>query len=164
MASGCSNRSCSTEHRSRDATVTDGKQDSPWFAKILAADPKYGQGYALAGHIAVLNRRYEEGIAFYRKALEVQPDLWSARSQLGVNLMRLGKETEAREELEACYVNHYRDDVTTNTLRLIDSYKNFVTFKSGNIILKLHKKEAELLRPYFESELKRASDLEKNTS
>ena len=41
----------------------DGKQDSPWFAKILAADPHYGQGYALAGHIAVLNRRYEEGIA-----------------------------------------------------------------------------------------------------
>ena len=72
--------------------------------------------------------------------------------------MRLGEETEAREELEACYANHYRDDATVNTLRLIDSYKNFVTYKSGNIILKLHKKEAELLRPYFESELKRAME------
>ncbi len=134
----------------------DGKQDSPWFDKIVQADPHYGQGYALAGHIAVLNRRYEEGIAFYRKALQVQPDLWSARSQLGVQLMRLGEEGEAREELEKCYANHFRDDITTNTLRLIDSYKNFVTYKSGNIVLKLHKKEAELLRPYFESELKRA--------
>jgi tetratricopeptide (TPR) repeat protein len=140
-----------------DATsLIGGKQGSPWFGRILQADPHYGKGYALAGHIAVLNRRYEEGIAFYRRALEVQPDLWSARSQLGVQLMRLGEEGEAREELENCYTNHFRDDVTTNTLRLIDSYKNFVTFKSGNIVLKLHKKEAELLRPYFESELKRA--------
>src|SRR5579862_9053641 len=134
----------------------DGKPDSPWFAKILAADAHYGQGYALAGHIAVLNRRYEEGIEFYRKALKIQPDLWSARSQLGVNLMRLGEEAEARENLEACYTNHYRDDATVNTLRLIDSYKNFVIDKTGNIVLKLHKKEADLLRPYFESELKRA--------
>src|SRR5579862_1404668 len=134
----------------------DGKNDSPWFDKILAADAHYGQGYALAGHISVLNRRYEEGIQFYRKAVEVQPDLWSARSQLGVTLMRLGEETEAREQLAECYANHFRDDITTNTLTLIDSYKNFIIDKSGNIVLKLHKKEADLLRPYFESELKRA--------
>jgi hypothetical protein len=43
-----------------------------------------------------------------------------------------------------------------NTLRLIDSYKNFVTYQTSTTILKLHKKEAELLRPYFESEMKRA--------
>ena len=33
----------------------------------------------------------------------------------------------------------------------MDSYKNFVTFKTDRTILKLHKKEADLLRPYFES-------------
>src|SRR5947199_1277890 len=38
----------------------------------------------------------------------------------------------------------------------MDSYKNFVTFKTDRTILKLHKKEAELLRPYFESEMQRA--------
>ena len=38
----------------------------------------------------------------------------------------------------------------------MDSYKNFVTFKTTDTILKLHKKEAELLRPYFEAELERA--------
>ena len=104
----------------------------------------------------ILNRRYEEGIRFYRKALELKPDLWSARSQLGVNLMRLGQDDEAREQLEQCYANHYRDAATVNSLRLLDSYKNYVTFRTGNTILKLHKKEADLLRPYFEAELKRA--------
>ena len=129
--------------------------DSPWIGRVLAKNPHYGQAYALAGHFFVLNRRYEEGIAYYRKALALQPDLWSARSELGINLMRLGFEDEARSQLEDCYEHHYRDAATVNTLRLIDSYKNFVTYRTDNTILRLHKKEAELLRPYFESELKR---------
>ena len=99
-----------------------------------------------AGDIFVLNRRYEEGIQFFRKAIELQPDLWSAHSQLGINLMRLGFEEEAKAQLEDCYQHHYRDAATVNTLTLLDSYKNFVTYRNGNTILKLHRKEAELLR------------------
>ena len=132
------------------------RTDTPWIGRILENDPRYGDAYALGGHFLILNRRYEEGIRFYRKALELKPDLWSARSQLGVNLMRLGQDDEAREQLEQCYANHYRDAATVNSLRLLDSYKNYVTFRTGNTILKLHKKEADLLRPYFEAELKRA--------
>ncbi len=45
--------------------------------------------------------------------------------------------------------------MTVNSLRLLDSYKNFVTLKEGDTILKLNKKEADLLRPYFEAEMKR---------
>ena len=103
----------------------------------------------------MFNRRYEDGIAYYRKAIELDPQLWSARSQLGINLMRLGQEDEPRKQLEMCYDNGFRNEETVNTLRLLDSYKNFVTFKEDNTILKLQKKEADLLRPYFEAELKR---------
>ncbi|HUJ21766.1 MAG TPA: tetratricopeptide repeat protein [Bryobacteraceae bacterium] len=132
------------------------RADTPWIGRILQQDPHYGRAYELAGHFFVLNRRYEEGIAYYRKALELQPDLWSARSQLGINLMRLGLDQEARAQLVDCWDHHYQDAATKNTLTLLDSYKNFVTFETGNVILRLHKKEAELLRPYFEAELKRA--------
>ena len=130
--------------------------DTPWMARVLAKNPRYGEAYALAAHFFILNRRYEEGIAYYRKALDLQPDLWSARSQLGINLMRLGFDDEARSQLEQSYNHHYRDAATVNTLRLLDSYKNFVTYQTPATILKLHTKEAELLRPYFESELERA--------
>lgn len=132
------------------------KSDTPWIGRILALDPHYGEAYALGARFFVLNRRYEEGIRFYRKAIEIEPDLWSAHSQLGINLMRLGFEDEAKAQLDDCYEHHYRDAATVNTLTLLDSYKNFVTYREGNTILKLHKKEAELLRPYFESEMKRA--------
>lgn len=134
----------------------DDKKETLWIKQILAKNPAYGEAYATAGHFFVINRRYEEGIEFYRKAIELKPDLWSARSQLGINLMRLGQEAEARKHLEMSYENHYRDKPTTNTLTLIDSYKNFLTYKTPATVLRLHKKEAELLRPYLQAELDRA--------
>jgi cellulose synthase operon protein C len=126
-----------------------------WFAKIHEVNPNYGEGYALVAHHLVFNRRYVDGIAFYRKAIEMDPRLWPAHSQLGINLMRMGQEEEPRKQLEMCYDNGYRNEETVNSLRLLDSYKNFVTFKDDTTILKLQKKEADLLRPYFEAELKR---------
>ena len=119
-------------------------------------DPHTGPGYETAARIFVLNRRYQEGIQLFHKAVAAQPDLWSAHSQLGINLMRLGDEQEARTELELAYNNGYKDAATVNTLRLMDSYKNFVTYKTDRTILRLHKKEAELLHPYFEAEMLRA--------
>jgi tetratricopeptide (TPR) repeat protein len=124
-----------------------------WFAKIRAVNPSYGEGYALVGHHLVLHMRYEDGVAYYRKAIEADPRLWAARSQLGINLMRLGQEDEPLKQLEMSYNNGQRDAATVNSLRLLDSYKNFVVFRDDTTILKLRKNEAELLQPYFEAEL-----------
>jgi cellulose synthase operon protein C len=127
-----------------------------WFAKINAVNPSYGEGYALVGYHLVLHMRYEDGIAYYRKAVEADPRLWAARSQLGINLMRLGQVEEPLKQLEMSYNNGQRDAATVNSLRLLDSYKNFVTFTDDTTILKLRKNEAELLRPYFQAELHKA--------
>jgi tetratricopeptide (TPR) repeat protein len=129
-----------------------------WLAdkKETSWDPHTARGYETAGHFFVMNRRYEEGIQYLRKAVEMDPQLYSARSQLGINLMRQGQEEEAYKQLEACFTNGFQDNATKNSLTLMDSYKNFVTFKTDNTILKVHKKEAELLHPYFESEMQRA--------
>jgi len=133
-----------------------GQADTPWIGRILQLDPHYGEAYETAGHFFVINRRYEEGIRFYRRAIEIEPELWSARAELGLNLMRLGEEAEARRQLEQCYEAHYRNALVRNTLVLMDSYKNYVTFRNGRTILRLEKKEAEVLRPYFQEELDRA--------
>jgi tetratricopeptide (TPR) repeat protein len=132
------------------------KPATEWFNRVAAINPHYGQAYALAAHFLVLNRRYEEGIKMYRKALEIDPELHSARSQLGINLMRLGLEDEARQQLEAAYNAGFDNAATVNSLNLIDTYRRFKTFKTKNTIVKVDSKEAELLRPYVEGELKRA--------
>jgi len=127
-----------------------------WFAKISAINPHYGEAYAIVAHHLVLNYRYEDGVAYFRKAIEADPQLWSARSQLGVNLMRLGEDQEAQQQLELCYNNDYRDAATVNSLRLLDSEKNYDVFHDGNAILKLNKSEADLLRPYFDQVIQQA--------
>ncbi len=132
------------------------KPGTEWQDRILKINPVYGQAYATAGHFFVINRRYLEGIKYYRKALELSPRLWEARAELGINLMRLGEENEARQQLEQCYNNGYKNSETVNSLRLLDSYKRFKTYKTATTILRLDKKEADLLEPYFQSELNRA--------
>ena len=63
--------------------------------------------------------------------------------------MRLGEEDEARKQLELCYNNGYHERRRVNSLTLLDSYKNYVTYKTATTILRLHKKEAGLLRSVF---------------
>src|ERR1700679_3358339 len=118
-----------------------------WLKKMAAVNPGYGEGYASVAEHLVLNRRYPEGIAYYRKAVEADPRDWAARSQLGINLMRMGEEDEPRQLLETAYNNGQTDAATSNSLKLLDSYKNFVTTKDETTILRLRKKEADLLAP-----------------
>ena len=127
-----------------------------WIDKILKINPVYGEAYETAGHFFVINRRYDEGIKAYRRAIELKPDLWTARSELGINLMRFGDETESRKLLEESYNAGYQSPATTNSLKLLDTYKNYETFKTPTTILKVDKKEAALLKPYFQAELERA--------
>ena len=131
------------------------KTSSPWREKILAINPHYGRAWSMAAESFIHNRRYEEGIGLYRQAIELDPGYLEAYSELGVNLMRLARETEARQALEHAYQNGYRNAATVNSLTLIDSYKNFITYKHDRYTLRLHKKEAELLRPYMEEQMEK---------
>ncbi len=124
------------------------KKDSPW-------DPHAARGYQTAGHFFMLNRRYAESVAYYRKAIALDPSLYAAQSQLAINLMRLGQDQEAQALLKDCWDHDFQDAATANSLKLLDTYKNYVTFRTSRTILKLHKKEAELLHPYFEAEMER---------
>src|SRR5882757_3843137 len=131
------------------------RSPDPWLDKIHKVNAGYAEGYAHVAHYLELNYRFEDAIGYYRKAIEADPRYWPARSALGVGLMRLGQEDEPFKELEMCYNNGYRDAQTVNSLRLLDSYKNFVTYKENGTILRLRRNEAELLHPYFEVELQR---------
>ncbi len=124
-----------------------------WFAKITAINPDYGEAFALVAHQLEVHYRYEDAVTYYRKAVNADPRFWAAHSALGIDLMRLGKEDEPLTELELSYNNGYRDAATVNSLRLLDSYKNFKTFRDDTTILKLNKSEADLLQPYMQAEL-----------
>jgi tetratricopeptide (TPR) repeat protein len=139
-----------------DLLADKGADADAWLVKMNGVNSGYGAGYAIVAENLVLNRRYPEGVAYYRKAVEADPKDWGARSQLGINLMRMGQQDEARKELELSYNNGQTDKATVNSLRLLDSYKNFVATKDDTTNVLLWNTEVDLLRPYFEEQLHKA--------
>ena len=133
-----------------------GKTQTEWVDRVLKVNPVYGEAYATGAHFFTINRRYELAVDYERKALALAPDLWHVRSELGLNLMRLGHPEEARKQLEQCFEARWRDAQTTNALKLLDTLGQYETFDSGTAQLMLNKKEAALLRPYIEPELQKA--------
>jgi cellulose synthase operon protein C len=127
-----------------------------WAARILKINPSYGAAFTTGGHFLEINRRYAEAVALYRKAVELDATYWPARSELGLNLMRLGDTKEAKQQLEEAYQHHYRNAETSNSLQVLDSLDGFESTHTPTLELFLDKKEADLLRPYFLEQAQRA--------
>jgi len=143
-----------------------GASESEWVTKALERNPVYGSVYADPAHFYVITRRYREAADLYRKAVETDMELWSAHADLAVNLMREGKDEEAARHLELAFRGDPYSAKTVNTLRLLDSFKNFKTYSNlderlpddpdqlaapierPQVIVRLHEKESEVLRPY----------------
>ena len=123
-----------------------GEQD--WVSRILKENPYYGKVFLDLGGYSAEKRQLEPAVEFYRRALATDSGLDEARSELGINLFRLGKEDEARKVLEEAYGKDPYNVSTVNTLRLMESFSHFDTFETQHFAVKLHKKESAILRPY----------------
>ena len=150
------------------ADLLRGKTDSEWTARALKANPGYGDAYAIPAYFYVITRRYREAIELYQKAVDIEPGLYSAHAELGVNLLRENRVDEAREHLTVAYRGDPFSAPIVNTLRLIDSFQNFVVekhlpdpsaateatpgadkpAKNPGALLRLHKNEAAVLDAY----------------
>ena len=118
--------------------------------RILSINPYNGDLFEKLGEMAVVRRRLEEAVGFYRESLRRNPRQWSALASLGINLLRLGNESDGKHALEQAYANDPYNVWTVNTLRLMDSLDRFAQYETDHFSIRLHPKEAEALRPYVE--------------
>ncbi len=138
-----------------------GTDSSPWVARALEENPRFGAIHATPAYFYMITRRLREAIGLYEKAVAIQPDLWDARVELGSNLLRDNQMTAAREQLEGAYKGDPYNPRTVNTLRLLDSFSNFdlkaypepVAGRNGALtqpamLMRLHKKETGVLERY----------------
>jgi tetratricopeptide (TPR) repeat protein len=133
-----------------------GGNPDQWIKRILDYNPRYGTVYQQLAHFEIMRRRYREATVLLRRAVEVQPDLWGAHAELGSNLLRLGLIDEARTHLQMAYSGDPYSPTTVNSLRLLDRIGEFEVTESPvtvgqdsyQVRLRLHKKEAAVLRPY----------------
>lgn len=143
-----------------------GVTESEWTEKALEYNPRYGEVYSIPARYYVITRRYREAVELFAKAVEVEPELWSAHADLGVNLLRENRDEEARRHLEIAFEGDPFSAKTVNTLRLLDSFERFEVFSNKDltrlegkeptaedlskptIMARLHEKEADLLKTY----------------
>jgi tetratricopeptide (TPR) repeat protein len=122
----------------------------------LEYNPGYGGIYAIPAHFYVITRRYRDAIDLYQKAVDIQPDLATAHEELGINLLRDNQMTRARKHLEIAYERDPFSPAAVNTLRLLDSFKDFEIVNDPDlpeqgvlpIVLRLHRDEAAVIAPY----------------
>jgi len=140
------------------ADLLRGITTSPGTDRALAYNASYGDIYATPAHFYVITRRYREAIELLFEAVRVEPDLWSAHGELGVNLLRENRVDEAQAHLAIAYQGDPFSAKIVNTLRLMDSFENFdvIALQPGaddssagpGMILRLHNNEVGVLQPY----------------
>lgn len=116
--------------------------------RALAINPHAGGVFDTLAQFAVNNRRYADAVDYGRRAIELSPNLWSARTQLGIQLMRVGRVDEGRAELERAFKGDPFNPWAKNTLDLLDSMKDYVDTVRGPFLIKSSPKESGALAVY----------------
>lgn len=115
-------------------------------ARALAINPRYGDIYRVPGSQIAAHYRFDEAVAMTQKALEIQPDSPRALADLGMHLLRTGDEPGARNALEKAFKIDAYDVVTYNLLAMLDVLDKFETITDGDVILRLHPDDVEIMR------------------
>jgi tetratricopeptide (TPR) repeat protein len=142
----------SLEARSLDAALdyVEGKtaEFETAVAGVMKINPIYAEVYRVAGEMTAHNYRFAEAETLTRKALSVDMDSPRALADLGMILLRTGDEAGARTALDAAFKSDPYDVVTFNLLALLDSLDQFETITDGDVIMRLNKDEAPVMREY----------------
>ncbi len=115
---------------------------------LLKLHPTYGEVYRVVGGVAARQYRFEDAAELARKALTVERDNVRAYADLGSHLMRTGDERGARRALETAFRADPFDVVTYNLLGLLDTLDGFETIREGDMVIRLHADEADVMREY----------------
>ena len=91
-------------YKSYDAAVTALKKNDTATAttlaqKAIAGEPKEARFQELLGDIALSQKKNTEALAYYDKAIKMQPDYFKPHVQSGIALFNMGKKKEAEPYL-----------------------------------------------------------------
>lgn len=118
------------------------------IAAALQINPLYGEAYRVTGAIAARFYRFDEAADQARKAVLLDRDNAPAQADLGAHLMRTGDERNARRALEQAFRSDPFNVITYNMLGLLDTLEAFETVRDGELVIKLHRDEAGVMREY----------------
>jgi tetratricopeptide (TPR) repeat protein len=144
------------------AAVRFSADDEPGFRRAVEAvlhdNPHFSRLYSIVATYAEWEHRYPELVALSEAALLLDPDDAYAHAARGINLLRVGRESEG---LSALHEAFRRDHYNTQVFNLLELYEkslatDYESFDAQPFRLRMAKKERALLAPYAVPLLTRA--------
>lgn len=145
------------------ATAAALQNDKKAFAevekKLVAARPSCARFYDEVARILALKFRYAEARDLAKKALEIDPEYFPAKTTLGVNLLRTADEEKGWSILGDAFKDDPYDVIAFNSLELSKRVRrDYETVETDHFVVRLHKKEKAAMTPYALALLEEARD------
>lgn len=118
--------------------------------KVETLGQNDGRFYTRIAEICGRNYRFEDAVQMARKAVNIDPHHWNGHTVLSMNLLRLGRETEARSHLEKGFEGDPFNVWAVNMLRVLDTLDGFETRRNEYFTVRMHPTDAQILWPYLE--------------
>jgi tetratricopeptide (TPR) repeat protein len=124
---------------------------SAYEQSVAQFSPGNARFYARIAEVCGRKYRFEDAVELSRKALATDPQDVHAATILGMNLLRLGREEEGRQQLEHAFEKDPFNFWTMNMLEVLDKLTGFETRRTDHFIIRMHPSDAAVLGPYLES-------------
>ncbi len=131
------------------AVLADRRNDATIVTRLCeqsaAINPKSPDIYIRLGEDAARRYLFRESVAYFRQALELDPESWSAAAELGTSLSRLGEEKEAKALLERAFERDPYNVLAGNLLNLFDDFAKYDTMRTPHFLLRLHREDKPII-------------------
>jgi len=126
--------------------------DAAGFARIekrvLEINPSCGRFYHVLADNLVSRRKYQEAVGWSRKAIGLDPRLWTAYVTLGMNLTRVGDLEGGRKAVQQAFDGDDSNVWAFNLLDLFDEIDTFTRSRSENFVFLMSQEDAPALSSY----------------
>lgn len=117
----------------------------PYIETVKKTNPNYAGLPNTIGQWLAAGRQYKQAETYYRRAMEVAPELAGPVTNLGCLYMQTGQEDEARATLAKAHeIDDFRADVV-NYLRILKKLKGFLVKETDHFIVKVSGDEDAVL-------------------
>lgn len=157
------------QHNARDldllslaATVRFLADDTAGFDRaldqVLELNPHFTRLFQIVGEFADWEHRYDEIVRLMRRATRIDPEDGRSRAQLGLNLIRAGRDAAGVVELRRAFQSDPFNVRVFNTLELYEKIipRDYDQVRTGRFDIRYPKAERALLERYVPDLLERA--------
>ena len=131
---------------------TDAAAQSTRFKKIVddanARNPHAGEFYLALARTFDHTRRFPAAAQYYRTATEKMPQLTTTRGELGLMLMRLGEEVEAKKLLDESFEIDPFNVRVSNMRKVLDVLSEYAILETKHFVIKFDRVQDEILARY----------------